>query len=382
MRLLRILFLPVSVLLITAATLAVPLPVFLERPGNPVSLVEHVAVDAPDSDGIDGDFLLTLVNLRRATTAGMFLGLLDAETEFVPAGHLTGGLDDDTYFESQRALFADTADVAAAVALEAAGFPVERSAAPGALVAHVVPGAPSDGVLRPGDVITSVDGEPVRGASDLIRAVRRAASSQLELGVLRDDAERQVRLTPGRVPDVEEPALGVQVHDVPPAVELPVPVDVDAGAIGGPSAGLMVALTVFDAVSEEDLAAGRRVAGTGAISARGHVEPVGGIALKVLAADRAGVDLFLSPAEQLPEALSAVAAGSSLEVVGVSTFSDALQALRDDDGRTARSPAHGSQILAVVPAGPRRREGLGRLAVPAAGSTGRVRGAVPRDVAP
>lgn len=358
MRLLRVLFLPVSLLLLAAATLAVPLPVFMERPGSPVSLTDHVSVDAPQAAGdIDGDFLLTLVNLRRATTAGVVVGLFDADTEFIFAQALTAGLDDAEYFEAQRDLFDETADMAAALALEAADFPVERSEASGALVVSVLPGAPADGVLRPGDVITSVEGEPIRGAGQLVEAIRQADGPQVELGIRRDDERRQVRVAPGPVPQLDQDGLGVQVNDLPPEVDLPFPVEVDAGAIGGPSAGLMIALTVYDTVSDEDLAAGRRIAGTGAIDARGHVQPVGGVDLKVVAADRDGADVFVSPVEQVPDALAAVPGDSALEIVGVATFSEALDALRDGDGRTARSPGPVGRLAVAAP----RRAGAGAL---------------------
>lgn len=63
--------------------------------------------------------------------------------------------------------------------------------------------------------------------------------------------------------------------------------------IGGPSAGLMMALEIYDQLTETDLTKGLEIAGTGTINEKGEIGPIGGISQKVIAADRAGIDIFL-----------------------------------------------------------------------------------------
>lgn len=329
----RAAFLPISIAILLMAAFTVPLPVFVEQPGSLLSLPEHVDVQAEEAaeaaGEVDGDFLLTLVNVRRATVFWLVQGLVDPELGFLFAGELTGGVDDDTYFDRQREIFASTADVAAAVALEAAGFPVESGEPRGALVADVMPGAAVEGALEPGDVVTAVDDSEVRSASELVAAVRRAGGATLEIEFVREDREQRVEVAPRQIPGLDQPGLGVRAEDMLPPIELPVPVTVDTGRIGGPSAGLMIALTVFDEVSPESLAAGRRIAGTGGITLDGTVTPIGGIGLKVLSADREGADVFLAPQPQLAAARQALPAGSEVDVVGVASFRDAVEVLTE-----------------------------------------------------
>lgn len=328
----RAAFLPICIAILLMAALTVPLPVFVERPGDLVSLPDHVEVEVEDGPGateeVNGDFLLTLVNLRRATVFWLVRGLVDSDLSFLLAAQLTGGVDDVIFFDRQRELFASTADVAAAVALEAAGFPVETAEPRGALVAGVLPGGPVEGLLEPGDVVIAAGGSEVRSARELVAAVRRARGSAMEIEFLRADRRRRVEVAPGQVPGLDGPGLGVRAEDMLPPIELPLPVRVDTGRIGGPSAGLMVALTVFDKVSPGGLADGRRIAGTGGITRAGAVTPIGGIGLKALAADRAGADVFLVPHSQVADARAALPPGTDLEVVGVQRFDDALDALR------------------------------------------------------
>lgn len=95
--------------------------------------------------------------------------------------------------------------------------------------------------------------------------------------------------------------------------------------IGGPSAGMMFALAIIDKMTEGSLAGDTHVAGTGAITDEGQVEPIGGIAQKLAAAKRAGAEVFLAPADNCPDVQGRVPLG--LNIVKVSTLSEAREAL-------------------------------------------------------
>jgi Lon-like protease len=337
MRLLRAVFMPISVAILVTAAFLVPLPVFVEQPGEPVSLGASVVVESPDAEDLSGDFLLTAVNVRRGTVVRLVGALFDDDVVVTDARRLIPpGERDETYFERQRAVFRESVDVAAAVGLEAAGFAVDPEAITGSgvLVVRVLEGSPAEGVLEPGDVIVAVDGEDVQVTDDLRGLIARDADDRpRQLRVRRDDAEVVASVVPGDIAAASGApirGIGVEIQTLDPRIDLPVPVRVDSGRIGGPSAGLMMALTVFDkAAVDVDLAAGRQIAGTGMLSPGGEVGPIGGITQKVVAAQRRDVDVFLSPAVQVERARSALVPGSRLEVIGVATFEEAVAALRD-----------------------------------------------------
>jgi hypothetical protein len=90
----------------------------------------------------------------------------------------------------------------------------------------------------------------------------------------------------------------------------------------GSSHGLMVALTTYAHVSEADLAGGRHIAGTGGIRGDGTVVPIGGLAAKAEAAERAGADVLFYPAAQTPRLLDADTGDMTL--VPVSTLAEAI----------------------------------------------------------
>lgn len=317
-------FVLAGVLMIGAALAVVPLPLYVIGPGSAFEVPERVDVDHPKDDP-SGRLLFLTVRLSRPSTIGALAAWLDdSETVIRRERVVPEGVDDAEYFRAQRRLFAESTALAAAVGLRRAGFDVTISGA-GAQVAAVLPGSPADGRLREGDLVVAAAGTPVRVASDLVAATARADAGELTLRIRRGDERMAVDIALEEVTELGRPGLGVAVRTLDREIVLPFDVDIDEGRIGGPSAGMMVALTVYDLVESGDLTRGRVVAGTGTIDGSGTVGPVGGVHQKVAAAIDAGADLFLSPESEA--AAARAAAGDDLRVIPVTSLDEAIAAL-------------------------------------------------------
>lgn len=337
---LRRAFLPVSTALLVLAAAIVPLPAFVERPGTAAGIPACVTIDGRPDARVNGDFMFTTVSQRDATPFGLLLAAAVEDQKVIARRDLLGGVRRDLYFERQRQVFLSSTERAMVVALKAAGLPVELRGS-GVVVVEIVPESPAEGVLRAGDVITRVNGEPVRTDAALIDTIDGTARLRLE--VLRDGrtfsetVQPQVREIDGQ----RRPLIGVRITTHEPEVELPLSVDVASGRVGGPSAGLMISLAVYDLVDDTDLAAGRRIAGTGTLDLDGRVGRIDNIELKVPAALAQGAQVFVVPASQAVAARSAVPADADLQVIGVDTFDDArtaLARLEPAGGPNAASP--------------------------------------------
>jgi PDZ domain-containing protein len=112
--------------------------------------------------------------------------------------------------------------------------------------------------------------------------------------------------------------------------ELPFPVSVNAGAIGGPSAGLAFTLAILDALSNGKLTGGHKVAATGTIDPEGDVGEVGGVQEKTVAVEQAGARVFFVPKAEYADAQSV--AHGSLKIVPVTTLGQVLQVLQHSYG--------------------------------------------------
>jgi PDZ domain-containing protein len=111
---------------------------------------------------------------------------------------------------------------------------------------------------------------------------------------------------------------------VQPELRFPVDVEIDAGNIGGPSAGLAFALDIYDELGE-DIDRGRRIVVTGTLDLDGRVGPIGGIEQKTLGARLVDADVFLVP--DLNAEAARRGAEDDVQVIPVSTFQEALSAL-------------------------------------------------------
>lgn len=199
-------------------------------------------------------------------------------------------------------------------------------------VAAVTEGAASDGVLQVGDVLTSVDGKPVRDDVALRDAIQQGTPGEpLRIGIERDDEPRTVQVAP-----VEETIEGEKrlLIGVTPGYDYDFPFDVEINIsenIGGPSAGLIFSLAVYDTITPGSLTGGARVAGTGEIAPDGTVGPIGGIQQKIAGAREEGTDLFLVPVDNCVDALDAE--NGDMQLVRASTMHEvrlALEAYAED----------------------------------------------------
>jgi Lon-like protease len=328
-RLLRAGFYAGSLAVLLWAAWLVPLPYTEFVPGQPTSIPPLIEVSGVETTEIDGDTALLTVLLQPSTTSSAVGALLDGSRELRPTQEvLPADVDRDQFLEQERDRFQRQFDVAAAVGAEAAGVDVEIGTV--ALIAGVLPEGPADGVLRAGDVVLTVEGDEIETAEDLQTRVReQEVGDTVTLEVDRGGGRVELEVTLGTNPeDPDNAAMGVLVESAADDLQLPFDLTLAQTRIGGPSAGMMIALTVFDLLAEEDLIAGRTIMGTGSLDADGQVGPVGGVPEKMRAAAAQGADLVLVPGVLLEDALAA--APDDLDVVGVDTFEDALAAVRGD----------------------------------------------------
>ena len=98
---------------------------------------------------------------------------------------------------------------------------------------------------------------------------------------------------------------------------------------GGPSGGLIFSLGIVELLTPADLLQGRKVAGTGTITADGVVGPIGGIVEKIIGAKKAGASLLLISRDNCQELPKRV---EGIEVVAVGTLDEAINYLETHKG--------------------------------------------------
>ena len=207
---------------------------------------------------------------------------------------------------------------ATAAALVALGYDVEQHV----VVASVEKNSPADGHLKAGDRIDAVDGTAIDSVQDLRDAVQAQHGGPVTLTIERGGEKQDMTLTP-------EKSNGSFILGVSAGQQygtLPVTVDFQLANIGGPSAGMMFALGIYDKLTPGYLNGGKRVAGTGTIDAQGNVGIIGGIRQKMFGARAAGATVFLAPKGNCDEVVGHIPSG--LHVYAVNTLTDSLNVLK------------------------------------------------------
>lgn len=316
--------------LLLLATLAAvyPLPFTVLTPQHPLPAASVVRVTGA-AEAPSNDLLLSRVGVQTGSLALGLVATLDPTREAVSHRALEARQDDAAPAPGRRlGSYDQSVLLAAAMGLRRADQAVAVTAEAVA-VTGVIDGGPADGRLRAGDVIVMADETPIRFAADLAELTRSSpAGTPVSLSVRRGGRVVRVTVTTGTIPGRERPGIGILTDTLGLRVRFPTGVSVEAepGFEGG-SAGLLTAIHVYDLFTPGDLARGRRVSGTGGIDHRGRVHSVEGVQQKVIAAERAGVDLFLVPATQQEEAREAVR--GAMTIVPVATVDDALAALME-----------------------------------------------------
>lgn len=327
----RRLLLALAVGILVWAVLVVPLPLAVLAPvaARPVAQVVEVdgSVDGSDGSALPEDLLFTAVAIQQPSAAGAVEVLLDERRDLTLLGAVVPpGIDRDRFERRQQRLFEESVRAAAAVGLRAAGRDVQVSG-DGARVVATVPATPADRQLEQEDVIVEVDGEEVTLASELAALLSgREVGDEVELTVRRDGEQVSETLRLTALSQTGQAGLGVLVATVDLEIDLPVDVmPTPEARIGGPSAGLMIALTLYDLASDGDLGGGRAIAGTGTMDLSGRVGTVSGVDEKVRGAAQAGAEVFLVPPSG--EQAARDAAPDGLEVIVVESLQDAIDAL-------------------------------------------------------
>jgi len=246
-------------------------------------------------------------------------GKLDKTNKVVPEEELfPKGVTSKEVDHESAAEMADSQQEAIAVALRGLGQKVPEVVSVGELTKD----SPAKGILLPGDSVVSIDGKAVRTPAEVRAAVRaHKPGESVTFTVRRGAAEKVLKVTTIKAKGNAVVGILLRTEFV-----FPTKVSINAGDVGGPSAGMMFSLAIYDKLTPGSLTGGLKIAGTGTINSVGQVGPIGGIQQKLVGAKRGGAAWFLAPADNCNEVVGHVPEG--LKVVKVATFTEARDAVK------------------------------------------------------
>ncbi|MGN0065346.1 MAG: PDZ domain-containing protein [Nocardioides sp.] len=308
----------------------VPLPYVTYYPGPMVDVLGKndgtpiVQVDGHETFTDGGQLSLTTIYVdqpeRKVGLLRLMGAWIDPDAAVYPRSAVYAPDTTDAQdSEMSEILMVSSQDAAVAAALTELGYDLPSVVQ----VFNVEEGMPAHDKLFFGDRIISVDGVKVKDPQKVGDVVRsKPAGTPLDWVVERGDEQVTVSIAAEEVDG--EPRVGITPG---PSYDFPFSVRVDPGSgIGGPSAGLIFAMAIYDILTPGSLTSGAELAGTGEITSAGVVRPIGGAQQKVAAARDDGAELFLVPDANC-DSLGGVDTGD-MRLVSVKTLADALESVQ------------------------------------------------------
>ncbi|NEW05503.1 PDZ domain-containing protein [Paenibacillus sp. SYP-B3998] len=281
----------------------IQLPYFIFMPGTAEEIKPMVSIPK-GSDPEKGALMLTTVRVADANLVNYLIGLVHPYEEIQPKTSVfRKGESEKEYSQRQEYVMLTSQASAIQAAYTKAQVPFHISHE-GVMVLQTLPGLAGEKALKPGDVLLKAGDRDVKVAQDLLDSLKgKKVGDTVEITFTRNKIEQKVTLTLGPLPQQEgdkgeqKAGIGVVPADMQlvKADQTDQQVSIKAGEIGGPSAGLMFSLEIYNQLIPTDITKGHRIAGTGTIDTNGIVGPIGGIQHKIIAADKEGAEFFFAP---------------------------------------------------------------------------------------
>ncbi|GAA1349577.1 YlbL family protein [Saccharothrix algeriensis] len=289
-----------------------------------------VQVDGQETFPTKGSLTMTTVSLTDDVSLFGALGLwVSGRYALAPRDEFFRPGESEQQVRDQNVkAFQDSQTSAEVAALRYLGYPMK------VVAAEITENSAADDVIQPDDRLLAVNGKEIGSYEDVRAALENTRpGDQVDITFQRESARQTARITLGSTPDRPTGFLGILPVD---RADVPFDIKISLADVGGPSAGLLFALSIVDKLTPGELNGGQAVAGTGEINDLGEVGRIGGINFKMVAARESGATTFLVPAGNCDEAKQHAPEG--LRLVRVEKLADAVESLKAiSEGRDAPS---------------------------------------------
>jgi PDZ domain-containing protein len=274
-----------------------PLPYYIEMPGSTEDVGQMIKVEQT-SLSEKGSLNLTTVSMMQATGAGLVYAALTDFTDVYSKQDMMGDQSNSDY-NRMNAFYMESAQNAAIYeAFKLADKPFTLTYN-GVYVLDVMPKSTFKHTLHIADTVTGVNDKEFKSSEALMTYIK-SQKIDAKISVQYLNVQGQKKSADGKTIKLADGKAGIGISLVDhTSIKSTPTVKIDAGAIGGPSAGMMFTLEIYAQLTGKDLTKGREIAGTGTIEADGKIGRIGGIDKKVATASENGAEIFLAPDDEL-----------------------------------------------------------------------------------
>lgn len=302
----------------------IKLPYYVMAPGGTIKLNDRIEVSTGNK--IDGSINMLYVTQYNATIPTYIMSKLlkNWDLEKVEESQINNESVKDIG-ERNKIMLDNSIQNAIFVAYNKAGKDIDIKSSKSYVVGTTI-----DNNLKVGDIVLEVDGNSIDNIKDVQKIVHdKEVGDSVKFKIIRDNKEMEIS---NKITEVDgNKIVGAMIitnyeYELDPEIELKF-----RGKESGASGGLMLTLSIYDLISDENLVKGRNIAGTGTINVDGSVGKIDGIKYKIMGAVRNKMDLILVPEDNYREAIKVKKdMNYDIDIIKVNNIDDAIEYLRNN----------------------------------------------------
>lgn len=297
-----------------------PLPYYIDAPGGLIDVSERLEIE--DGYPINGSLNLAYISEFKANIPTLLYAMLNKDWEIVKKEEVVASNETIEENEYRNHLLLEEANQnAIMVAFDKANLDYEVK---NRKVNIIYIYEESDTNLKIGDQIIEVNGVKINSKEEALNEISKTDTVKFKVindGITYERYANKVMIDGNKL-------IGVMVcetKEVIPSKEVSINFKKSES---GPSGGFMMALSIYDYLTVEDLTKGLKIVGTGTIDEFGNVGVIGGVSYKIKAAAKEKADIFFVPTENYEEAKNTVLEDNlDIKLVEVSHIDDAINYL-------------------------------------------------------
>lgn len=297
-----------------------PLPYYIDAPGGLIDVSERLEIE--DGYPINGSLNLAYISEFKANIPTLLYAMLNKDWEIVKKEEVVASNETIEENEYRNHLLLEEANQnAIMVAFDKANLDYEVK---NRKVNIIYIYEESDTNLKIGDQIIEVNGVKINSKEEALNEISKTDTVKFKVindGIIYERYANKVMIDGNKL-------IGVMVSEtkeVVPSKEVNINFKKSES---GPSGGFMMALSIYDYLTVEDLTKGLKIVGTGTIDEFGNVGVIGGVSHKIKAAVKEKADIFFVPTENYEEAKNTVLEDNlDIKLVEVSHIDDAINYL-------------------------------------------------------
>ena len=300
------------------------LPYYIMAPGGTINITDRVVMEDYKKDN-NGSINMLYVSEYEGTPASILMAKL---RNYDIESNKERQISNESVKEINRrnTIMRDNSlDIATMVAYRESGKEITIKEKKNIVIARTL-----DNGLEVGDIILSVDGMSCDDVSEIKKVINRKEEGEyVTFKILRNNKEKEIKSK--IVLSENTKVVGVVIiteydYDISPKIDIKF-----KNSESGSSGGLMLTLTIYNAINDEDIIKNRKIAGTGTISSDGTVGEIDGVKYKIMGAAREKVDVVFVPTANYEEAVMVNNKYKyNLNIVRVESFKETIEYLKNN----------------------------------------------------